>query len=99
MPVTFNNSNVDRIPAPWRDQYQQVIRQAIDASRPADEQWAVTTYEPVDTTAIRFDFARWTEAPHSLTFLPESDDANHTALYRIVCQFLRTTWPGGTRPL
>ncbi len=94
MPVTFNGANDDRIPTPWRDEYQEIIQRAINASRPADEQWAVTTYEPVDGTAVRFDFARGTEVPHSLTFAPEDDDANHTTLYRSVCQFLRTVWPG-----
>ena len=98
MAVTFNDANEDRIPPPWRDEYQAIIRQAIDASRPAGEHWSVTTYEPADTTVVRFAFARGTEAPYDLTFSPEGDDARHTRFYRTVCHFLRTRWAGGIEP-
>ena len=85
-------------PAVWRDQYKETIALAIDVSRPADEQWVVTIHEPDDATLIRMDFAREFEASHSISFLAASDDDNHSVLYRILCHFLRKTWPGGIEP-
>jgi len=93
--VTFNEQHLARVPAPWRAVYQNIIRHAIDVSRPADEHWAVTTYEPVESTVVRFDFARDTEAPHSFAFSPEGDDENQTQLFRTACEFLQTNWPSG----
>lgn len=98
MPVTFLETNPGRIPAPWRAVYQDVIRQAIEASRPTSEIWTVTTHEPMDSTLLTFDFARGTEAPRSLTFAPGSDGGGHVVLFRVVSQFLRRGWPGGVVP-
>lgn len=95
MPVTFTNTNIDRIPAPWRATYQGIIRQAIDTMRPDDEHWTVTTHEPRDGTAVTLEFAREVEVAQSFQFAPEDDDADHAVFYRSVCDFLRRTW---TRP-
>jgi hypothetical protein len=50
--LTFNDGNEDQIPQPARAQYQAVIQQAIETSRPAGEDWAVTTRELVDSTVV-----------------------------------------------
>jgi hypothetical protein len=97
MPVTFKRVITERALAPWNE-YQRVIALAIQVSRPAGEQWIVTICEPVDAPVIRLDFALAFEAPHSVTFMADSDDDNHTVLYRIVCHFLRKRWPGGIMP-
>lgn len=98
MSVTFQMTSSDRVPTAARDTYQKIIALALDASRPLGEQWLVTTHGFIDATVIEFDFARGTEAAHSLTFLPEDDDADHALLYRMVAKFLCTTWPGGIVP-
>jgi hypothetical protein len=98
MPVTFNDANSDRIPAPWREEYQSIIRQAIDTSRPITEHWTVTTHETPTSTVVTFDFARGAETAQSLTLAMEDGDAHHTDLYRTVCQFLRVTWTGEIKP-
>ena len=94
MPVTFRETNPDRIPSPGRTAYQDVIRQAIEASRPVSEAWTVTTHEPTDSTLLVFDFARGNEASRSLTYARESDDSGHAALFRVVSQFLRRSLAG-----
>ena len=65
--VRFNDSNDDRIPAPRRAEYQNVLRLAIEASRPPTESWTVVTHEAQDGTVLTFDFSRGTKAPRSLT--------------------------------
>lgn len=94
MPVTFKDRNEDQISQPARARYQAVIKQALEASRPAGEGWAVTMRELVDSTVIQFDFARDLETPISLTFAPEGDDVRHSLLFQTVCRFLRNNWPG-----
>ena len=98
MKVTFRLAKTQRVTAESREDYQKIIALAIDASRPSGEQWFVTTHDLAGTTAIRLEFARDFEGSHGLTFLPESDDDQHTVLYRIVAQFLRRNWPGGLEP-
>jgi hypothetical protein len=92
--VTFNDGNEDQIPQPARAQYQAVIQQAIETSRPAGEDWAVTTRELVDSTVVQFDFGRGLETPISLTFAPGGDDVRHSLLFQTGCRFLRHNWPG-----
>ena len=87
--VRFNDSNDDRIPAPRRAEYQHVLRQAIEACRPPGEAWTVVTHEEQNATILTFEFARGTDVPRSFTFQPEGDDAQHSALFRTACQFLR----------
>lgn len=96
--VIFKTPKTNRCPAPRRQTYEETVALAIDVSRPIGEHWFVTIYEPLDGVIVRFDFARGTELTHSLSFALDNDDVEHTALYRIVYQFLRHTWPGGIQP-
>ena|SRR5688572_13183870 len=92
MPVTFKPSQASR------DAYNQIIALAIEATRPFGEYWFVSTREIAGGAVLRFDFARGTEAPHSLSFVTESDDLEHEAFYQIVCQFLRRKWRAESSP-
>jgi len=96
--VRFNDSNDDRIPAPRRAEYQNVLRQAIEACRPPTESWTVVTHEAQDGTVLTFDFSSGTEAPRSFTYLPESDDAEQSGLFKMACQFLLVYWAGAVEP-
>jgi hypothetical protein len=93
MAITFS-ANEDRIPAPHRAVIENIIRQAIQATRPETEHWTVTTHEPVDSVVRSYDFARDAESVHSLT-LAGPPDVDETRLFKAVSHFLRTNWPGG----
>src|SRR5688572_18482396 len=100
MAVMFNASRV-QVPAVWRESYQSAIALAIEECRPAGEHWVVTLHETSDPRIVCVDFARGVEAPRSLSFVLDDDDGDAveaTALYRIVCEFLRKTWPVDIEP-
>lgn len=96
--VIFSTPKAKLCPAPRRQAYEETVALAIEVSRPEDERWLVTICEPLDGAIVRFDFVRGTEMAHSLSFALDNDDLEHTALYRIVYQFLRSAWPGGIHP-
>ena len=47
---------------------------------------------------LTFDFCRGTEAVRSFPYIPEDDDAEHSTLFKIACQFLRVYWVGAVEP-
>jgi hypothetical protein len=98
VPVTFSNLNTDCVSIPLREVYQEVIKQAIEASRPPSEQWAVTTHAQSESLVLQFDFARGLEAPRSLSYMPSGDNTQHSVLSQAACRFLRNYWPDGIMP-
>jgi hypothetical protein len=96
--VRFDYSNADRVPALRGEAYQAVVRQAVEVCRPGGEAWTIVTHERHDPTILTFDFSRGTEAPRSFTYLPEGDDAEHSGLFKIACQFLGIYWSGAIPP-
>jgi hypothetical protein len=97
MPITFTHENPNG-ESTWRRVYEDIITQAIEASRPAGESWSITTHEPSGRGPHRIDFARGTETRRVLTLDLTGDNSRHSSFYRIVCQFLYRAWPGGIRP-
>jgi hypothetical protein len=63
--VQFNDTKDSAISALHRSIYQDIIRQAIEASRPASEVWAVTMRAQQDGALLTINFSRGTEALRS----------------------------------
>ena len=89
MSITFEHRNQSPQSPAWPRIYDDIIRQAIEASRPAGQRWTVTTHEPAGRGLHSIDFVRATEASQSLTLDLTGDDVRHSSFYRIVCQFLQ----------
>lgn len=92
MLITFDDSNVDRLPGRRGMEYNEVVKQAIEACRPHDESWTVSTHQAPTSAAVIFRFVRGTDMPRLLPFLLERDNATHLVLHRTVCAFLHSTW-------
>ncbi len=91
--LTFGSSDPRRLPMPWWEECQAIIREVLANVRPTGEHWTVTAHAVGDQTLLRFDFARGSDAPHWFTFDAASDDASHRAYRKVLSQFLRVTWP------
>ncbi len=93
--VTFGSPDIDRLPTPWWEECQAIIREVLANVRPTGEHWTVTAHAVGDQTLLRFDVARGSDAPHWFTFDAAADDAGHRAYARVLSQFLRVTWRDG----
>lgn len=98
VPTVHFKSAADGVPFPLRDGFQKTLRLAIETCRPADEEWTVVISSGSHDSLITIDFSRGTDGPRSLTFQPDGDDSEHSALFKTACQFLRMYWEGKVAP-
>lgn len=77
--------------------YENVIRDAIGATRPRDERWVVNMRAAAEGSVLIFEFNRESELPRSFTFQPQ--DHSEGQLSRIARQFLISEWADGARRL
>jgi hypothetical protein len=75
-------------------QYEEILCQAIEMCRPAGESWTTAMRTAPDESILTFELSRGSEARRSFAYQPDTDDADHSVLFRTACQFLRVYRPG-----